>query len=223
MGNREAATAELLKWIDKLLPGSPNKAIYEERMKKMSNAQFDAFMKRLDSGEEVLSLIAPNLSEPKLTVERNLKVAEELNHNFFEKVWLTDHVTGKTYLTPVPYLIVDLVLRRQQQMLVKKTRIPEDNRHVDDLSGQPTGASKGSRISFPELQVLMAQGMDKSLTELLKARGGDEQAFRTMNAEIISKGGVSIDRIAAGNTRVKSTQTLSTIFTAMHLSNNLNS
>lgn len=221
MGNREAATAELLTWIDKLLPGSANKAIYEERMKKMSNAQFDAFMKRLESEEEVLSLIAPNLTSPKITIERNLAVAKELGHNFFERLWLTDHVTNKTYLTPVTYLVVDLPLRRQQQMLVKKARIPEDNRHVDDLSGQPTGTSKGSRVSFPELQVLFAQGMDKSLTELIKARGGDEKAFRAMNAEIIARGGASIDRIAANNTKVKSTQTLGTILTGMHLSHTL--
>lgn len=217
MGDRKAATAFLLKWIDALLPGSPNKAIYEERLSKMSDKQFDELMHKLQSGEETLSLIAPNLDDKKLTIENNLKVAKALGHDFFQRLWLTDHITGRTYLTPIKYLVIDLPLRRQQQMLVKKISIPEDNRHIDELSGQPTGPSKGARISFPELQVLFAQNMDKSLTELIKLRGGDEKAFRAMNSKVIETGGVSLDSIVAAGTKVKSTQTLATLLRAMHL------
>lgn len=217
MGDRKAATAFLLKWIDAILPGSPNKAIYQARLEKLSDKAFDELMHKLASGEETLSIIAPNFDDKKLTIENNLKVAKELGHNFFQRLWLTDNITGRTYLTPVRYLVIDLPLRRQQQMLVKKIKIPEDNRHVDELSGQPTGPSKGRKISFPELQILFAQNMDKSLTELIKLRGGDEKAFNAMNNEIISRGGVSMDKIASAGTKVKSTETLETLLKAMHL------
>lgn len=217
MGDRKAATAYLLKWIDAILPGSPNKAIYEARLAKMSDKAFDELMHKLQSGEETLSIIAPNFDDRKLTIENNLKIAKELGHDFFQRLWLTDDLTGRTYLTPVRYLVIDLPLRRQQQMLVKKIKIPEDNRHVDELSGQPTGPSKGRKISFPELQILFAQDMDKSLTELIKLRGGDEKAFNAMNKEIIARGGVSMDKIAMSGTKVKSTQTLETLLKAMHL------
>lgn len=217
MDHRKAAEASLLKWIEALLPGSPNTKIYKDRMAKMSDKEFEAFITRLETEEEVLSFIAPNLDDLKLTTANNLAVAEQLGHNFFERLWLTDHITDKTYLTPVRYLVIDLPLRRQQQMLVKKISIPEDNKHVDELSGQPTGPSKGARISFPELQVLFAQNMDKSLTELIKLRGGDEKAFRAMNAKVIETGGVSVDQIASAGTKVKSTQTLGTLLRAMHL------
>lgn len=217
MGDRKAATAFLLKWIDAILPGSPNKAIYQARLEKLSDKAFDELMHKLASGEETLSIIAPNFDDKKLTIENNLKVAKELGHNFFQRLWLTDNITGRTYLTPVRYLVIDLPLRRQQQMLVKKIKIPEDNRHVDELSGQPTGPSKGRKISFPELQILFAQNMDKSLTELIKLRGGDEKAFNAMNNEIISRGGVSMDKIASADTKVKSTETLETLLKAMHL------
>ena len=217
MGDRKAATQFILKHVEALFPGSKNKAIYQARFEKMSDRQFDEFMQRLKSGEEVLSLIAPNLFEKKLTIENNFKVAKEIGHEFFQRLRLTDHITGKTYITPLKYLVIDLPLRRQQQMLVKKISIPEDNRHIDELSGQPTGPSKGARISFPELQILFAQNMDKSLTELIKLRGGDEKAFRAMNNAVIETGGVSIDRIVAAGTKVKSTQTLATLLRAMHL------
>lgn len=221
MGNRKAATAELLKCIDMLLPGSENAKLYEERLSKLTDEEFEDYMRKLESGEEILSLIAPNLSKNKISLERNLKVAEKLGVKLFERLWLTDPVTGREYLTPVEYLIVDLPMRRQQQLLIKKIAIPEDNRHIDEMTGQPTGPSKGASLSFPELQVLSAQGMDRSIEELIKFRGGDIKAFLAMNRQIIETGGVSQDAIKRTPTKVKSTETLSTLLKAAHLDNTL--
>tara|TARA_B100000929_G_C15510907_1_gene420344 strand:- start:2654 stop:3316 length:663 start_codon:yes stop_codon:yes gene_type:complete len=220
MGNREAATKEILKWVEELLPGGGNKEIYEKALAKMTNAQFDDYMKKLESGEEVLSLTVPNLSKKRLSVERNLKVAKKLGHNFFQRLWLTDPHSGTTYLTPITYLVVDLPLRRQAQLLTKKISIPESSDTADVLTGQATGPSKGASLSFPELQTLHAQGLEKTIEELIKFRGGDEEAYRAMNKELIDKGSVSLDSIQT-NSRVKSTETLSTFLKAAHIQNNL--
>lgn len=220
MGNREAATKEILKWVEELLPGGGNKEIYEKALAKMTNAQFDEYMEKLESGEEVLSLTVPNLSKKRLSVERNLKVAKKLGHNFFQRLWLTDPHSGTTYLTPIPYLVVDLPLRRQAQLLTKKISIPESSDTADVLTGQATGPSKGASLSFPELQTLHAQGLEKTIEELIKFRGGDEDAYRAMNKELIDKGSVSLDNIQT-NSRVKSTETLSTFLKAAHIQNNL--
>jgi hypothetical protein len=221
IGNRKAAEAEALKWIGMLLPGSSNVDIYKQRFAAMSDEAFEAYIQQLDSDEEILSLIAPNLDDLNLTIENNLAVAEKLGHTFFERCWLTDPKTGVEYLTPIKYLIVDLSLRRQQQLLQKKISIPDNNRHVDELTGQPTGDSQGSKLSFPETQVLYAQGLDRALEELLKFRGGDTKAFQAMNRSIIDTGGVSLDAIKRVRTKVKSTETLSTFLSSMHLSNNV--
>lgn len=223
MGNRKEATAELLKWIDRLLPGSENTRLYREQLEAMTDAQFEAFVQSIEKGEHTLSLVVPNLNEHKLSVERNLQIAKELNHQFFQRLWLTDPVSGKTYLTPVRYLIIDLPLRRQAQLLVKKMSTPDDNKHIDELTGQPTGVSKGSKLSFPELQVLYAQGMDRSIEELIKFRGGDTQGFNAMNRSIIEKGGVSLDAIMPQAGKVKATVTLAILLKSMHLDNNLDS
>lgn len=221
MGNRTKATAELLKWVDMILPGSDNKKVWKDRLEAMSDKEFEAFMTRLENDEETISLIVPNLTENRLSVERNLDIAEKLGHNFFEKLWLTDPHTGETYLTPVKYLVVDLPLRRQVQSLFKKISIPDNNDHIDELTGQPTGPSKGSKVSFPEIQVLYAQGLNKSITELIKYRGGDEEGFRAMNRSIVDTGGVSLSTLEESPTRTKSVDTLSTLLKAMHLDNNL--
>lgn len=134
---------------------------------------------------------------------------------------MTDPTTGEVYRTPVKYLVIDVPLRRQVQLLQSKATIPENNKHIDELSGQSTGPSKGSKISFPELQVLFAQGLDSTITELIKFRGGDAKAFNAMNRAIIENGGVSIDYLSQFNTKVKSVTTLSTLLKTIHLDNTL--
>lgn len=220
MGNRQKAMAEIIKYVEKIYPGGGNKEIYEETLGKLTDKEFDDYMSKLESGEETLFIVAPNLSKVRLSVERNLEVAKELGHNFFQKLWLTDPHSGTVYLTPIPYLVVDLPLRRQAQTLSKKVSIPEHSNQVDDFTGQPTGDSQGSKISFPELQTLYAQGLDKTITELIKFRGGDEEAYRLMTNEAVNKGSVSMDSIQTG-TKVKSTETLSILLKSMHLDNNL--
>lgn len=221
MANREKATKEILKYIEKILPGSPNTKMWEEQLNALSDKAFDSYMKQLESGEETLYLVVPNLSDYKIDVQRNIKVARELGHDFFEKLWLTDPTTGQEYLSPVKYLVVDLPLRRQVQLLVKKSSIPDDNDHIDELTGQPTGDSKGSKISFPELQVLFAQGHENVILELIKFRGGDEKAFNAMNRSIIETGGVTLESLEKVPTKVKAVTTLSTLLKAMHLDNTL--
>jgi hypothetical protein len=220
-GNRKKAEAVILEYIEKLLPGSPNTLHYKTMFAQMSDKDFDQFMKGLEEGSIRLAIIAPNLSQHKLTIENNLKLAKELGHEFFERIWINPGDDRPPYLSPQKYLVVDLVLRRQAQLLVKKISIPEDNKSVDDFTGQPTGKSKGSKISYPETQILAALNLDNNLTELLKFRGGDVKGFDAMNNSISKTGGVSLASIEKLGTRVKSTETLHTLLTCMHIGNTL--
>ena len=221
MGNRKAATAEIIRLVEKLLPNAGNKEYYEKRLGAMTDEQFDQYMQKLESGQETLSLIAPNLHDVKLTVENNLAIAKEIGHEFFEQLWLTDPTTGRVYLTPQKHLVIALPVRRQQQLLVKKIAIPQHNRSSDDLTGQPTGDSHGSSLSFPELQVMYAQGFDRSIEEFIKFRGGDLKALRAMSLQLIETGSANQDSIKRTPTKVKSTETLSTFLKGMHLANTL--
>jgi len=220
-GNRKKAEAFILEYIEKLLPGSDNTKLWDDYMSKLSDKEFDDFMTRLETGEQELSLIAPNFGKTQLEVSRNLKIAEELGHEFFERIWLRAGDDTPPYLSPIKYLIVDLPLRRQAQLLTKKISIPENNKSIDDMSGQPTGASKGSKISYPELQILAAKNLDNCLTEFMKYRGGDLKGFNAMNDSISKTGAVKQESIAALGSTVKSTDTLHVFLTCMHLSNTL--
>jgi hypothetical protein len=219
-GNRKAAEASIIADVDEILPGSPNAAMYGEIFAKMSDKQFDDFVRGLEDGSIILSLIAPNLSKWRLSVARNLALAKKWGHKFFEKIWIKSADDRPAYLSNDLYLIIDWQLRRQAQLLTKKISIPEGF-SVDDLTGQPTGRSKGSKLSYPETQILASMKMDNSIIEMIKIRGGDASSFNAMNSFIHRTGGVSQKAIEVYGGTVKSTETLHTLLTCMHLESTL--
>lgn len=221
--NRKAAEAVILENIEEMLPGGENKAIYANMFAAMSDSEFEDYIKALKDGSKRLAVVAPNFGKSKLSLERNFALAKKLNHKFFQRVWVPAKNGNRSYLSPVPYLVVDLPLRRQAQLLQKKISIPEDNNSVDDFTGQPTGKSKGAKISYPEVQVIAAMGLDNCLQELLKYRGGDERGFNAMNTVISRTGRVDMKTIAPYAGGVKSTKTLDQFFRAMHLKSTLRS
>ena len=221
MSNRKDAENFIVSYINKIMPDGDNRKLYIDLFASMDDNAFAKFMDDIDTGKSTLAIIAPNFGKVPLSVERNLAIAKELGHNFFQRVWIEGSGDTPTYLTPIPYLVVDLPLRRQAQVLVKKISIPEDNKSVDDFTGQPTGKSKGARISYPEVQVLAAMGLNNSLTEMLKYRGGDIKGFDAMNRSISNTGGVSMKSISHLTSGVESTRILSTYLKCMHIESTL--
>ncbi len=221
MGNRKAFTDTVIKWIGKMIPGGEYVKVLKKQLEALTDEDFEALVVRLEQSGDAIPLVVPNLSDTKISVERNIEVAKELGYDFFQYLRLTDPVTGLLYKTPVRYLVLQLPFRRQQQLLEEKISIPEHNRAVDDLTGQPTGPSKGASLTLPEVYVLRSQGADKSLLELFKYRGGDTKGFQRMNRAVMETGGVSLDALSTEPTRVKSTDTLRSYMLAAHIDNNI--
>jgi len=222
MANRKGTQDFIISYINKLTePDTTNGEMYQSLFDLMDDDAFGEFMAKLESGEVRLSITSPNFGKAKLDTVRNMEIAKELGHEFFQRIWVPSENGNPTYLTPVPYMVVDLPVKRQAQVLSKKIQIPEDNNSVDDFTGQPTGKSKGSRISYPELQVLAAIGLNEGLTEMMKFRGGDEKGFNAMNTIIDRTGTVSLKSIEKYASGVKSTHTLKSFLTSCHLKNTL--
>lgn len=220
-GNRKAAEQVCLEMVEALLPGGGNREIYEKFFAQMDDASFESFVKGLEERSIRLAIIAPINAAVQLDTKRNLDLADEWGYNFFEQIWMEGENGSPNYLTVEKYLICDLTIRRQAQFQTKKISIPEHTRSVDNFTGQPTGASKGSKISYPEIQIMAAQGLDDAILELIKYRGGDEKGFAAMNNSIARTGGVSLKALDTLGTTVKAKQTVSTILLGMHLKNTL--
>lgn len=220
MSSRKNAETVIINGVNLIDPSGKSGAQYKKRFASMTDKEFDAYMVAIEEERDYVSMNLPNLTKSGITTANNLKVAETLKYKFFHRLWLTDGVTGQQYLTNHEYLVIQLPLRRQIQTLENKISIPEDNKHVDELTDQPRGVSKGSSCSFPEVLVLYGQNMPAGITELMKYRGGDLKAMNAVDRSLIATGGASMDAFKVHGTKTKSTVTLNVLLKSMHLDNN---
>ncbi len=218
---RKLVESFIIKYVEKIAPGIGNKEIYQDFFKTLDDEAFDAYMSKLEKGEVKLAIFVPNSKSNVVSVDNNLKIAEELGHDFFTRLFVSGKPGLPDHLTPVKYLVVDLPYRRASQTIAKKIKIPKNNLVIDSLSGQPTGSSKGAKISYPELLILASMGLDNSISELMNVRGGDGKAFMAYNTFIDRYGKVTLDGLKQYSSVVKSTSVLKTFLTAMHIKNNL--
>lgn len=230
MASRQEVTAFIVESVAGIIPGDRyNADLTKQRLDAMSDAEFDTYIRSLRRpdheddlvNQEILPFISPNLKDPRVTMENLMAVAEKIGHPFFEQIWLTDPHTGVTFLTPQKYLTLHMTIRRQAQMLTKKSSIPADARHVDEMSGQVTGKSKGSKISFPELQAQLSHGLEHTLIEEIKVRGGDRLAQNEFERQLIENGEVSIEDVTAGSGVTQSTSTVGILLRGMLIDNNI--
>lgn len=220
-GNRKAAIAQLVSDLEDILPGGGNKELYEQCFAKMSDKEFDEFMKKIESGEQLLALIAPTNTKIKLNMRRMLRLAERWGQPLRERVWIEPGAGLPRYLSNKKYLIMRKVIRRQGQLLEDKISIPKNSNTIDEMTGQPVGESKGAGISFPEMNILSSTGMDKSLEELISVRGGNIKAYQLMNAIIDNTGEVSLAELKITGTRAEAIENTNMLLTCMHLGNNM--
>jgi len=233
--NRTKTEKYILDQLEKLFPGTGNTEATAAFFKSMNDRDFDRYMQALEKGfkregeyglEEndirptTLRICIPNFTGKMIDVKRMLDASTRLGRPLRQKLILTDNATGTLYETPKEYLCLLLPLRGQEQLLDKKKNIPKDNKHVDDLSGQVTSESQASKLSYPELQMIYAQNMHHSITELLKFRGGDLEAMRAMNKIIAETGSFRQESYPMESTRPKSVETASTMLTGQHYMNN---
>lgn len=220
--SRKEIEAFILKNIEKMIPGSQNAPYYEEYFSTLSDKEFDAMLDKLEEGTMILCIVDPNLTPGNhLSIERNLKHAEELGLELFEQIWMDPGNGEPKYLSNDKYLVVPLPLCRQAQLQQKKISVPKDNKSINDYTGQPSGKSASSRISYPEMLVLQSFGFDANLEEFYKWRGGDLEGMRAMDAQFSKTGAASVKSLGYLNTKVTSTNTLYTLMVGMHLDNTL--
>ena len=218
---REEVTKEMLNLLSKFAGKTKSVELFEEAINNLSDDAFDKYMQALQSEEEVLPYVVPNMGNYTISVDTNLKIAEELGCELFQRLWLTDSATGEEYLTPKKYLVVDLPIRRMIQTLDSKISIPNVENRTDELTGQAQGDSQSSRLSFPELQVLYSQGYKETIRELFKFRGGDTKAYKNLVENIMRTGEGSMDQSEDPTSRARSVDILSILLKSAHIDNTL--
>lgn len=215
-------TIELIcTWLDKIDKTKEASTRYREAFSKMSEEAFHEYMLSLKNGDDVIYVNVPNLQTKGVSFENNVKVAKELGVKFFQRLIITDPKTGKEYKTPEKYAIFDIPVRRQIQTIESGLAVADDDSRTDPTTGQVVGSSQAASLSIPETYVLYSKGLTKSNVELSKIRGGDRDAMQAVYGALIETGSATLEDGFATGTRATSTETVSSIFKAMHIDNNL--
>ncbi|MCK9234775.1 MAG: hypothetical protein M0R77_00510 [Gammaproteobacteria bacterium] len=219
-GNRKAFETQVLADCERVDPGGNTAEYYRVAFSQMSDSDIDAFVNRLITGEESLVVFRENGKEPTITRDEKIDIAEEWGIALRERIWIDDGQNPK-YLSNKKYLILQLPIRRQAQILDDKKTLPKHSNTIDEITGQATGESKGSTLSNVEAQVILGYDLEKSLLEFMKVRGGDILAFRAMNKSIDATGGASIEALMKIGSEAESVATLRSYLYGMHLNNTL--
>ena len=198
-----------------------NAKFYEDLFKDMSDEAFTEFMNGLKSGKNPLFGTIPNYSKIKVAVEHNVEMAASMGYEMYKRIWVTDPVTGVEYLTTNSHLVYETNVCRQIQILDHKLSVSNDNNSVDARTGQPADESRSARCSGPELMMLKSRGLNNTVIEMIKFRGGDNISMRHLDDEIVKTGAASMAGVPGQAERsAKSVRTLSSILTAMMFTNN---
>jgi hypothetical protein len=179
-------TEELIyRVLTTLDPTGVNVKKYKEFFGKMSNEQFDKYMKKFikDEDENFYLEILPNVNEP--SMEQIKKALDILKVPTDEYVYLRhdghkDDPIRTAYKVPVGYITI----RRLQQILSKKNTYSLDIAQRNMKTGQVTGDDKVARISDIESYSLVAIGADAALKEFLGARADNASAKTDMYKDI---------------------------------------
>lgn len=220
MNERRKLTEEhIVKHISMMEPGGTNAARYREMFAKMSDEEFDAYMKVLDDEEEVLDLYTPNMVI-NLEMEDLIATAKALGLPLREPIKRWDPTTKRWYTTPHSYLILTLPVRRLIQTWEKKISVPSSDKKIGSLTGQVVRPDKGSSISMVESQTLNSKGLALTLAELTRIRGGDITGYASLKASLMETGSGSLTATDLSGT-IRSALVTQQYLRAMHLENNL--
>lgn len=221
--NRKKATDVCVSLVSELYPGTENGELTRRMLDGFSDEEFTQYMEGLRSGKELIPVTVPNFQDTKFNEEHFLNFGKKHGIKFFQHLKVTDPDTGRIFKTPLRYLIIRDRVNRLVQMLEDKASFPMDNNHVDELSGQVTGKSKGARLSFPEFNNIRSKGFKAFLVETMSLRGGNAQGLRAFEDELRKNGSASIGPAIMNSDGAKSKHTLAAYLRAMHFGTTLDS
>lgn len=219
---RKKVEEHILKYIKAIATGNENYLRYKALFESMDDTQFHDFMIKLKENKITLSIIVPTGSNIKVDVENNFKLARQLGYEFIQQLNFTANGSIPEFISPEKYLVFKLPVKRAAQLLSKGISIPEDNNSIDMYSGQVTNKSKSSKLTMPELYILLGLGLKDSIVELMKTRGGDLGEANALTNLLYKQGRVSQRELAQYSTGVVSTKVLNSYFNGMHIKTTLN-
>ena len=184
--------------MNKLDPSGTNSKLYHEKFDKMTDNQFDSYIKRFFEDDKQNFYLEIVEYERDLTMENINACAEMMGVPLYERIalpYLTEdkeNVLVSKTAVPIGYIHE----KRMPQTLMKKSAasIKIDNRNPK--TGQVVGEDKNARNSDSEVYSLATLGAMSALKEFMSARADDMKAKNEMYAAIAKNGYVSLEELS---------------------------
>lgn len=224
MGNRKKAEEFILKYIKKFTKNEENVKLYKDLFKRLSDKEFEELMDKIEKGDYYLQVIVPHDEEysKKIRLEDNFKLAKELGYDFFQHLFIGP-INENIPKVKTPHKLYHLLLpfRRMKQTIDKGVSVAEHDRKIDLATGQVVDESRSSRLSYPELQILLGMGLKDTVIELTRDRGGDLAAAKVLKNALMKFGEVSEELVSKYAQGALSNRTLKVYFNSMHIKINV--
>lgn len=208
----------ILDTVKLMEPGGTNYELYKQKFASMDDKAFEKFMTEIKDGKRKLPFMMPNM---KVVLQQKdlVKAADACGAEIFSKITYEDPVTGITYTTPHECIVLNLPVRRTRQFLQHGLSVPEGDSRVDSLTGQVMKPDQASKFSFVEMQLLRGRGMDATIREFMKIRGGDLDAYASYKQQLEETGTFSQESLNP-NSMPRTVMVLHTALRCMGIGNN---
>lgn len=215
---RDEAEFFILNFMDKLDKTGENSEFLKEKFAKMSNAQFEKWMKK---DYPLQFQVRAFEVEPKFKDYQD--AARAININLMEKValpYLYKNNEGQPIVTK-PALIMYLHLKKMQQMITKKNKVSTDIDNRDMKNGRLNTEDKGAATGDKEMECLAITGLYDTLEEFSTIRADYMDAKSQAYATIATTGTLSKDDYDLQRSDGLANNLISSYLIAAHIGTNL--
>ena len=224
LSTKRKKTMEMLcSALDKIDPTGDNSKKYKNKFNKMSDKEFDSYMKKFLSDPNKYFYLEVIDYERPLKMVNIEACAKHLNIPLYEKVCVpyTNMDLENAVVLPEPVAVGYIHLKTMVQMLLKKNSTAFDISQRNAKTNQVTGDSKTSRTTDVESYSMISIQAKNALKELLGARADDQRAKNEMYNEIASNGYVSLENLESRPEDKVALSTLDAYFALMGFKTNL--
>jgi len=216
MSSFKKEEAFIIEFIREVTKSDLNVKLYKDMFKDMSDKDFTDLMIRFRDGDILNIIVDSDQSKNKITVENNLKIAKKYGRPMFQHVTTVGDKDMPSTVSLHKNFLQIMPFRRTKQTIEKGISVSTDSKHVDLLTGQPSGVSASAKISNPETQILIGMGLSDTATELNVDRS-DSQRSNILISGIKKYGDIPDEVVDKYGEQTRTSQTLKAYLAGMHM------
>lgn len=213
----------LLTTYKKLDPSGVNAKIYQDKFSKMSDKEFDTYIRNFFEDDKKNFYLEIVEYERDLKLENIEAAAKYLKVPLYERV-VVPYLNGDDELcttTPTPVPVGYVHIKRQPQRLASKSHTSTSTSHRSSKTGTVTGHDKNGRETDVENYAHNAYGAYKTLAEFMGPRADDENKKNQMYNQIKLNGVCHASELQSNPDDKVAINTLDTYYEAMGFVTNI--